>query len=591
MHSTIRYKAWKVFRLSRWVQLPLCLLVTLPLILLLAEFLWRHRSGDGGRGAGVPLPWFFQQQQHHHQQQHLNRTQRPAEPTAEASTPEASTATSDKSTAPPPGLSGEEWQRMLRALHWGGPESQVSSVNLSTSPSHSTFTIQGLKHSYVVGEQLHATIFARDFAGQLKRYGGDFFQAKVYSDELKASVFGEVVDHQNGTYSAHFTLPWAGQASVAIRLIHSSEAVQVLKQHRSTDSNRVYFHGFFVGKDSRHEESVVCNVKWEGVVLPATRKKNCCCEYSDVRTGLTWQCLRPRKLPCDALRYHSVGGYANRLTPLEKVLMNSQHVNRWLKGDSRLITILGSNTTNEVKTPCKAGLPIPTPAGYYLNNVWTSFVCATRHFSVEDTTECLKNKHIYIVGDSTSRQWFEYFVQTVPTLTRMNLHSVYHVGPLMAVDVQNNVDLHYRSHGLPLRCAKTPVASLQYISNVIDGLVGGGHDVLLFDMWAHFTNFPLSYYAHRVALVRRAVLALLKRAPTTKVIIKTANTGYKDIYGSDWLSMQLDRILREAFRNVGVYILDVWQMTACHYNHESIHPAPVIVKNEVDILLSYMCPK
>ena len=120
-------------------------------------------------------------------------------------------------------------------------------------------------------------------------------------------------------------------------------------------------------------------------------------------------------------------------------------------------------------------------------------------------------------------------------LKRMNLHSENQVGPLMAVDVQNNIDLHFRSHGLPLRCVKAPVVSLHYMSNEIDDMAGGPHTVVIFNMWAHFTSFPLSYYANRVSQVRRAVVALLRRAPETKVIIKSANTGYKVSTGSSLL--------------------------------------------------------
>ncbi|XP_062374014.1 NXPE family member 3-like isoform X2 [Sardina pilchardus] len=491
-----------------------------------------------------------------------------------------------------PGLGAEEWDRIQRTLHWGGPDHQVTTVNMSTSPDISTFIINDFKDTYHVGDELHVTIVAKDFTGAPKRYGGDFFQAKVYSDKLKASVFGEVLDHQNGTYLARFTLPWAGEASVAVRMIHSSEAVLVLKQHRNTDSNRIYFHGYFVGKNlrgARVEERVECNIKWDGVVLSTQR--NCCCEYQDARTRLTWQCRKPRSLPCDALVDHSMGGYRNRMTAPEKALMDSKHVNRWLKGDARLLRVNASNATIGVRQPCKPGLPTPIPAGFYLKDVWTSFVCAARHFTVNDTAKCLKGKNVYVMGDSTSRQWFEFLIQTVPTLKRLDLHSVYHTGPLMAVDMQNNINLHYRSHGLPLRCLKTPLASLHYMSNEIDDMVGGPHAVIVFNMWAHFTNYPLTFFAYNVFLVRRAVVKLLRRAPGTKVVIKTANTGYKDIYGSDWLSMQLDRILREAFRDVGVYILDVWQMTACHYNKEDIHPAPVVIRNEVDILLSFVCPQ
>ncbi|KAG5267970.1 hypothetical protein AALO_G00227990 [Alosa alosa] len=560
-----------------YAQIKGCVILTVGLQFFLV--LWSYMYDDG-KGA-KPLPRPLQHQPRDGSDGVAIKTQTPRNP-------EASPASAMKD----PGLGAEEWDRIQRALHWGGPDHQVTTVNMSTSPDNSTFVINDLKNTYHVGDELHVTIVAKNFAGVPKRYGGDFFQAKVYSGKQKASVFGEVLDHQNGTYSARFTLPWAGEASVAVRLIHSSEAVLVLKQHRNTDSDRIYFHGYFVGKNpqgARVEERVECNIKWDGVVLSAQR--NCCCEYQDARTRLTWQCRKPGTLPCDTLVYHSVGGYRNRMTALEKILLDSKHVNRWLKGDARLIRVIASNANIGVREPCKPGLPTLIPAGFYLNNVWTSFVCGARHFTANDTAQCLKDKHIYIMGDSTSRQWFDFLIQTVPTLRRMNLHTMFQVGPLMAVDVQNNIDLHYRSHGLPLRCFKTPMSSLHYMSNEIDDMVGGPHTVIVFNMWAHFTNYPLTFFTYHVFLIRRAVVALLRRAPGTKVVIKTANTGYKDIYGSDWFSMQLDRILREAFRDVGVYILDVWQMTACHYNTENIHPAPVVIKNEIDILLSFVCPQ
>ena len=137
-------------------------------------------------------------------------------------------------------------------------------------------------------------------------------------------MFGELLDHQNGTYSARFTLPWVGLASVAVRLIHSSETVQVLRRHRSTYPDSVYFYGFYVGKDpqgARVEERVVCNINWEGVVLRSAQE-DCCCEYQDAHIGLTWQCRKPQTLPCSTLVYHSMGGYTNHMTALEKVLMD-----------------------------------------------------------------------------------------------------------------------------------------------------------------------------------------------------------------------------------------------------------------------------
>lgn len=216
----------------------------------------------------------------------------------------------------------------------------------------------------------------------------------------------------------------------------------------------------------------------------------------------------------------------------------------------------------DVTEKCRPGLRTPVPAGFYLNDVWTSFVCRTRKFSTQTTTECLKDKHIYMMGDSTMRQWFEFFVKAVPSerkscllfnynyintirrcnnseitiagvthyfaaLKQMNLHVQYQSGPLIAVDVENNIDLHWRAHSVPLRTRKTAIANLHYISNEIDDLAGGPHTVIMFNLGPHFTTYPLDFFTHRVLRVRKAVLALLERAPDTTVIIKTVNTGYK----------------------------------------------------------------
>ncbi|XP_067222366.1 NXPE family member 3-like isoform X2 [Chanodichthys erythropterus] len=492
------------------------------------------------------------------------------------------------------GINLDDYSRLQQAVYWAGPNRKITNMSMTTSPDHTKFIIQDLKESYQIGEELYVIVHAKDFDNKSKCYGGDFFQAKLFWSKTKASVFGEVMDLLNGSYSVRFLLPWVGEARVAVRLIHSSEAVQVLKHHRDTDSDRVFFYGYYEGpgpNKTRLSETVKCNVKWDKNGLEHMGTGDCCCEYNDPRTGETWRCQRPKSLPCSALVYHSMGGYRNRLTNMEKMFM--KQTNKFIKGDKRIIKIFHSdgNETIDVTKKCRPGLHTPVPAGFYLNDVWMSFVCSTRHFTVQMTTDCLKDKHIYMMGDSTMRQWFEFFTKAVPTLKQMNLHVQYQAGPLMAVDVENNIDLHWRAHGVPLRTLKTEIANLHYVSNEIDDLAGGPHTIIMFNLGPHFTTYPLDFFTHRVLRIRKAVLALLQRAPDTTVIIKTVNTGYKDIFGSDWYSLQLDRALRWAFQDVGVYILDVWQMTACHYNKENIHPGPVIIKNEIDILLSFICPK
>ncbi|XP_041961038.1 NXPE family member 3-like isoform X3 [Alosa sapidissima] len=508
------HSLWMPFPLKscRWSQVLHCFTVILAVGLLFVLMLLSYT--------------FCELSLRPHQQQYSNGPDRlVSNETQTLRTPEGPDPTFPVSDDP--GFSPEEWDRIQQAVRWAEPDHEISNASVCTSAAHSTFIINNFKEKYTVGEEVLATIIAKDFTGTPKRYGGDFFQAKAYSDKLKASVFGEVLDHRNGTYTAQFKLPWAGPVKLAVRLIHSSEAVHFLKQGRRTYNNHFFFWNYFLGTSQQHggakvEEVVECKVKWPGVVLSSSPRGRC--EYHDAHTGLTWQCHKPPTLTCQDRVFHSGGVFTKHLTALEEVLMDSQHVNRWLTGDSRLISVTATNSSTALH-------------------------------------------HVYL-----------------PINVQM--------GPFKAVDLKNNIVMHFRSHGLPLHCVKIPVEYFHYMSSEIDGLPGGPDTVIMFNLCAHLASYPLTYYGYRVWLIRRSVVALLKRAPGTRVIIKTANTGYnkKHSYRSDWLTMQVDRILREAFRDMGVYIVDVWQMTACHYLKDNLHPAPLIVQNEVDILLSFICP-
>ncbi len=134
-------------------------------------------------------------------------------------------------------------------------------------------------------------------------------------------MYGEVVDHRNGTYSVALLLPWEGQAQVYVRLEHSSEVVQVLKKYRESSFPRLHYNGYFEGpgpNKTRISEVVECNLKWgaDG----SWWKGDCCCEYKDIRTGTVWQCERPEKLSCDKLVRHLTGRLESPLNIFEQQL-------------------------------------------------------------------------------------------------------------------------------------------------------------------------------------------------------------------------------------------------------------------------------
>ncbi|XP_063786978.1 NXPE family member 3-like isoform X2 [Pseudophryne corroboree] len=476
------------------------------------------------------------------------------------------------------------FNELLRLIDWPEPPSPVTHYNLSTSPRHCDYHLLNARDTYRIGETLEVLITARDHHARPKKYGGDYFRAKLHSPALKAGVTGHVKDHGNGSYLATLLLPWAGRAEVQIRLIHSSEAVAVLKKKRENHPEKVYFYGYFQFNGS--SEMVECNLEVAGKDV---------CTYRNPVSGDTWQCVRPRKLPCDSWVYHSMGKNRIITDSLEDTLLSSSVANKIIPGNVSPINVFSDISSLELTanlSACRPGLEPTQPSGFYYGDNWRSLTCRGRHFpQPSDALACLKGKDIHMFGDSTLRQWFEYLERFIPSLQRIDLHVNYKSGPLIAVDAIAGLAVRWRAHGLPLRTSKTMVSNLHYESAHLAGIGGGPHTVIVITLWAHFTTYPVQVYLERLGRIRKAVASLLFRSPQTTVILKSANTGSKSVYGSDWLSLQLDILLRVYFKGLAVIILDAWDMTSCHYLPDAIHPGPAVIRNEVDLMLSYICPQ
>ncbi|XP_073407761.1 NXPE family member 3-like [Dendrobates tinctorius] len=477
-----------------------------------------------------------------------------------------------------------KFKNLLKLIDWPGPPSPVTHYNFSTSPNKCKYDLLNPRKIYRVGEKLEVIITARDHNGQQKQYGGDFFRAKLHSPALKAGVTGQIKDYNNGSYLVTFLFPWPGEAQVQIRLIHSSEAVAVMKEKREEFPEKVSFKGYFHFNGS--SEEMECNLEVSGRDV---------CTYKDPVSGGIWQCVRPRMLPCNSLVYHAMGSYRKVTNQLENALLSGSFTDKIIPRSVTTINVMSDNSSVGLTSNlsiCRRGQDSPQPSGFYYADKWTSLSCLGRHFPLPaDALACLKGKNIYMFGDSTLRQWFEYLEKFIPSLTRIDLHVNYKSGPLIAVDATAGLVMRWRAHGLPLRTSKTMISDLHYEAADLAGIGGGPHTVIMLTLWAHFTTFPVRVYLERLEKVQQAISSLLFRSPETTVIIKSANTGYKSIYGSDWLSLQLDILLRATFKGMRVIILDVWDMTSCHYLPDNIHPGRPVIKNEVDLMLSYICPK
>ncbi|KAM5260524.1 NXPE family member 3-like [Hipposideros larvatus] len=484
-----------------------------------------------------------------------------------------------------------ELANLTHLLYWPLTPGDKEDFLASTSPQASTYHLRGpAQASYALGGYLEAILLARDHRGRPKTHGGDLFRAQLLGPNLKAGVPGDVQDLENGTYLLSFPLLWAGKAQVQVRLIHSSEAVGVLRRIWREKKATVDFKGYFRGPTG-DEETVICNVDPQ-----STGTRGPTCQYRDVDSGELWFCAQPPTLPCNSLVGHSSGRYLKVTTPHDEALLAWKVTDKVLpQGISpiqiRMAAPGNSNLALSPRPPCRPGLPARKPSGFYHQEVWHSLSCSSCSFSTVDSIlGCLAGHVVHMIGDSTLRQWWEYLQYTVPSLKPMDLHATYQTGPLMAVETSRNIVLHWRAHSWPLRSLRTPVASLHSVARELGGLAGGPHTVVVLGLGAHFTTFPPTIFARRLAGIRAAVAALLAREPHTLVVIKLANTGYKSVYGSDWFTLQLNRLLRAAFADLRVAFVEAWEMTSSLAEPDNIHPGRLIVRNEVDFLLSFVCP-
>ncbi|XP_027537278.1 NXPE family member 3 [Neopelma chrysocephalum] len=481
----------------------------------------------------------------------------------------------------------EEQETLLAAIQWPKPPDDKIAFAQSTDPTRSDFVIVKPSRFFKVGDELEVLVRLRDFQGKPKRYGGDYLQARIHSPLLKAGATGRIVDCHNGLYKVFFTLLWPGEVKVSVSLVHPSEAVQVLLRLREERPDRVYFKSAF--KSGRYSETTECNVCLPGD-LPV-------CNFTDPYTGEPWFCYKPRKLSCASRISHAKGGYLKGLLTKEESLFFQSHVNikRPILSSGPDSVIVKPKTFTDAFTMSRAEDPTASPSGYYYEDQWRSRTHWIHNFNKsDDVTECLQGKVIHLFGDSTIRQWFEYLTAFVPDLVEFNLRSPKNVGPFMSVDLKHNILLKFRCHGPPIRFSTVFSSELRYIANELNGIVGGRNTVIAITIWSHFSTFPVEVYIRRLRNIRRSIIQLLDRSPETLIVIRTANVQELgpevSLFNSDWYSFQLDSIMRKMFSGIAVHFVDAWEMSVAHYLPHNLHPQEVIVKNQIDAFLSYVCP-
>nr|XP_015097700.2 NXPE family member 4 isoform X2 [Vicugna pacos] len=461
------------------------------------------------------------------------------------------------------------------------PNRPFTHVTSTTSAKQSRATILNPQDTYCRGDQLDVLLEVKDHLGRRKQYGGDFLRARMFSPALKAGASGKVTDFNNGTYLVSFTLFWVGKVSLSLLLIHPSEGVSALWRARKQGYDRVIFTGQFANGTSQVNSDCA-------LFLNSSTEL---CEYLDTRDQEAFYCVKPQRVPCAALTHmRSKNKNVSYLSKQERSLFERSNVGVEIMEKFDAITVSNCNKkTAPVQKKCKFGMTSTVPSGHVWKDTWNPVSCSLAPIEMK---ECLKGKFVYLLGDSTIRQWMEYFKSSINTLKSVDLHETGKFQHQFGVDLDKNIKIQWQKHGYPLvGSLNFSVKEIEYLARVIDRIGGEKNTIIVISLGQHFRPFPIDVFIQRALNVHDAVQRLLLRSPDTMVIIKAENI--REMHNdaerfSDFHGYIQHLAIKDIFQDLNVGIIDAWDITIA-YGTNDVHPPQSVVKNQINIMLNFIC--
>ncbi|XP_033103035.1 NXPE family member 3-like isoform X2 [Anneissia japonica] len=420
--------------------------------------------------------------------------------------------------------------------------------------------------------------------------GGDFFFAisnSIRVGKENFSTAGKVIDHLNGSYSFYFAAAWSGPTNISILRVHSSEAVEWIREIMWKVKRRVFWTGIYKCQQNHKEESL-CYVDRQNT-NNANSSKLCLYRNVEALGKTTLTCQKPAICNCSQLSSHKAA-QKKILERAQSFLKNRMNLFKGINLEFYVIKnfeIHVKDSGKKQKTDGVYSSDIRRSDGFWVNNSWHSFACTGRHFenlNIKELSTCLQNKKISLLGDSTFRQWFHELVDIFNRKKHSNKLQMFH----RVID--HNIDIFFQFHPLILGQKIISFASVKYESEIIREM----HDcnrVVVVGPWAHYGQWTKEGYLDRLYGIRDAVVDFLQRCPNAIVAIKGSHPrNHKDInvyiYGNDYIYRQYNLLLREVFKGIGAVFLDVWDMNISYYASNTLHMPQAVIRQEMNLLFA-----
>ncbi|XP_067652737.1 NXPE family member 3-like isoform X2 [Haliotis asinina] len=479
---------------------------------------------------------------------------------------------------------------------------ELTSLHASGSLSH--ISLVGIKKTYELNETVIVNIVLFDHWKRPKTCGGDMLVVWMKDPQHGAASAGSVIDNGNGTYTGVLRTLWTGSAIIRAAMISSRERI---------DHMYISFQNGYFGKEIEcifrsNTSTEITSGHMEAKYMKIRPFCNLTADYF----GIPFYCGRPKT--------KGIGCKDWKETSLPHSYMTFDADTRWFSAWrsteylSDYATIHISSTRNEKdpavspKIPCgrrnfrDTWLATP-PVGFSYNNTWRPLSCRNS-VPVDAYNQCLANKTVKLLGDSTVRQIFGalysmlgFTITKGPPEGKRTKKRNFYEGPTIceANHPKYNYTVYLLPHGFPLWFAKANRTITKPVFARLDDIPSGSNDIILINLYAHFHFTPIHIYRARVHRTRIAIENLLKRSPDVTIIIKGPHkfSVRKSVspLGGMW-GPAYENILKKEFVNLydQVMYLDVWDMTVA-FENEDTHPHDLLVTMMVKVFLGYICWK
>ncbi|KAM8927737.1 NXPE family member 1-like [Pelodytes ibericus] len=462
------------------------------------------------------------------------------------------------------------------------PKVTLEDIDRATSAENSKSSIMNPKENYCIGDQLNVKVQAFDYLGDMKTFGGDYLRVRIYSPTTNSSASGNITDFNNGTYVVNFTLFWEGKVHISILLMHPSEAVSALWRARNQGFENIKYTGNFTSATDYVNSK--CNFELD--------TEDNICSYVDQRDNEAFYCVKPPNFPCEALTHmNSVNANHTYLSEVEQLLLNRSNIGMKISRTLRPVNVIKCGKSQDLPMEkCSLGSYYPIPSGYFSYNRWTPINCRMTTFTEnEKVKNFLKGKKLFLIGDSTVRQYIRHFAEEMKIVDYFN-HTEDEMQSwqktLLAINLEKFIYVTWKKHTFPF-VSQTfySIKEDAYMARQIDQIGGGENTIIVLTMGQHFRPFSFRIFIKSAINVRRAIERLFIRSPRTKVIIKEENVRDMDINMerfSDFHGHVQYLVLREIFHGLNIGFVDALDMTIAYASHV-IHPPVEVLENIVSM--------